>query len=178
MREGQWPRPAVKEDNSVLPTLSSLPPSAPTVVMVSLTSVSPLLYASPNINRQMASLINTHQTSGMHQRRRHHLITATSPCDSRCLWNDRDDGNCVWDSNDAPDDDLIRRVLYNWAREEWRKSRSKSNGEEMWIRQQLSYSGKKHFSIKSAAEPWLKLKYSLLPLLDIDFFSISISPAA
>lgn len=38
-------------------------PSSHTVVMVSLTSVSPLLYASPNINRQMASLINTHQTS-------------------------------------------------------------------------------------------------------------------
>lgn len=38
-------------------------PSSPTVVMVSLTSVSPLLYASPNINRQTASLINTHQTS-------------------------------------------------------------------------------------------------------------------
>lgn len=38
-------------------------PSSPTVVMVSLTSVSPLLYASPNINRQTTSLISTHQTS-------------------------------------------------------------------------------------------------------------------
>lgn len=63
MTEGQLPRPTVGEDNSILPTFTFPIPSSPTVVMVSLTSVSPLLYASPNINRRTASLINAHQTS-------------------------------------------------------------------------------------------------------------------
>lgn len=94
-------------------------PSSPTVVMVSLTSVSPLLYASPNISRQTASLIDAHQTSWAHQRRLHRLMPATSAGDSRCLWDDRDEGNCVWDAFDDPDDDLIRRACHNWAREEW-----------------------------------------------------------
>lgn len=45
-------RRTLKEDNSAF---SLSPPS----VMVPLTSVSPLLYATPDISRQMASLINT-----------------------------------------------------------------------------------------------------------------------
>ncbi|KAF0035191.1 hypothetical protein F2P81_012949 [Scophthalmus maximus] len=53
-------------------------PSSSTVVMVSLTSVSPLLYASPNISHQAASLINTHQTS------RTHRLHPPSP-DARCI---------------------------------------------------------------------------------------------
>lgn len=91
--------------------------SSPTVVMVSLTSVSPLLYASPNINRQMASLINTHQTSWTH-------APAPPPSPDSChiyrwqpvLCDDRDYGNCAWDGNDAPDNDLIKSVCHNWAR--------------------------------------------------------------
>lgn len=32
------------------------------------------------------------------------------------LCDDRDYGNCAWDGDDAPDDDLIRRLCHNWAR--------------------------------------------------------------
>lgn len=53
-------------------------PSFIAVVMVSLTSVSPLLYASPNTNCQTASLIHTAQTS-WRQECRHPLP------DARCI---------------------------------------------------------------------------------------------
>ncbi len=43
---------------------------------------------------------------------------ATSTGDSRCLWDDRDEKDSVWDGIDDPDDDLISRVCYNQAREE------------------------------------------------------------
>lgn len=38
-------------------------------------------------------------------------MPAASAGDSRCLQDDRDEGNCVWDGNDDPDDDLISRVF-------------------------------------------------------------------
>lgn len=118
VREGQQTRPTVKEENSELPTFTSLTPSSPTMVMVSVTSVSPLLYASPNISRQMASLINTDSDI----RKTLALLPSPdsyhTPSDSQSLQGDRDDGNCVCDGKDAPDDDPIRRMCRTWAREE------------------------------------------------------------
>lgn len=37
--------------------------------------------------------------------------------DSRCLYDDRDEGNCVWDGNDDPDDDLISGMFVKTALE-------------------------------------------------------------
>lgn len=71
----------------------------------------PITIRFTQLNRQTASLIDTHQTSWTHRRRLHRLMPAASTGDSRCLWDDRDEGNCVWDGNDDPDDDLIRRVF-------------------------------------------------------------------
>lgn len=95
---------------------------------------------------------------------RHHERTGTasitwftphSPVTAGVCGDDRDDGNCVWDGNDAPHDDLIRRVCHNWAGEEWQTSRSKDKEVEIiwllyariWMSEQLSFSSKKHFSV-------------------------------
>lgn len=61
--------------------------------MVRLTSVSPLLYASPNISRQTASLNN--KASDMMQPRLYRWMPAASTGDSHCLKGDRDDGTCA-----------------------------------------------------------------------------------
>lgn len=84
---------------------SPLPPrSSPTVVMVSLTSVSPLLYASPNINRQTTSLISRirhHERTGAASiaRRPPHLAG-----DRQRLSADRDEQRC------RDDDDPLSTV--------------------------------------------------------------------
>lgn len=85
--------------------------------MVSLTSVSPLLYASPNISCQTASLIDTHQTSWARQRRPRCPMSAASTGDSQCFRDEGDEGSCTRDGDDDPDDDLIRGVFVKTAQE-------------------------------------------------------------